>query len=300
MDGGSHMLSAMIGIFRRRAEWPLQEYRTHLELAVAPTSVATRWYAVRLFAESHPDPWAVRRSDIEAYIAALQGRDGGAAQHSYRRSVLASLRMFYAWAIATGRTRADPTAGIRMGSGRDGRGRTCDEFTYKRAMREAPDEDQRLMVELMGEAALRDCEVAAVRGEDVAPDGRWLSVTGKGSKQRDVPISPRLAAAILSHGPGWRFPGGRGREGGHITPGNVGVKVGRLVRPYSAHALRHRAATAVYRDTHNIVTVQRVLGHDSIATTQVYLGVSDDEVWSSWTGAIDRADQAGGSERRSG
>lgn len=276
---------------RRRGGWPLEAYGTHLRLEVAQRSVGTRLYAIKLFARSHPDPWGVDRRQVEAYLAALTGRDGGPAAHSYRRSVLASIRGFYRWALDNQLTRHDPTAGIRLGQGRDGHGRPCDEFTVRRALRDAADSDERLMVELVCRAALRVCEVASVRGDRVQPDGRWLLVVGKGSKERLVPLDPDLRDAILAGGPGWRFPGGRGREGTHITPGNVGVKIGRLLRPYSAHSGRHRAARVVYKRTHDLEAVRQVLGHESIATTQLYLGVSSDDVWETWTGAIAAAEQ---------
>lgn len=282
------MLALMMGLLPRprRRGWPLEEYRTHLELAMAQRSAATRWYAVRLFSESHPDPWAVRVGDVEAYLVALRARRGGPAAHSYRRSVMASLRLFYRWAVESKRTRLDPTEGITLKSGQDGQGRPCDDLAYRRALRDAPDADQRLMVELVCRAGLRVSEVAAVRGADVTPDGRWLDVVGKGSKLRRVPIQADVAERILAGGPGYRFPGGRGRGDKHLTPGNVGVKVGRLLPDgYSAHSGRHHAATEVYGRTHNLEAVRQVLGHKSIATTQTYLGVSGDDVWAAWTGA---------------
>jgi site-specific recombinase XerC len=281
------MLAHMIGRLRRRqpAVWPLDEYRTHLQLVMAKRSVGTKWHAVHYFSRSHPDPWAVSRGDVEAYLVALTGRSGEAT-YGYRRSVLASLRTFYRWAVETGRTRVDPTEGIVLKSGRDGKGRPCDELAYRRALKNAPDDDQRLMVELVCRAGLRVSEVAAVRGADVTPDGRWLDVVGKGSKPRRVPITADVAEMILAGGPGFRFPGGRGRERTHLTPGNVGVKVGRLLpNGYSAHSGRHHAATMVYGRTHNLEAVRQVLGHNSIATTQTYLGVSGDDVWAAWTGA---------------
>ena len=47
---------------------------------------------------------------------------------------------------------------------------------------------------------------------------------------------------------------------------------------WTMHSLRHRTATRAYRATHDIVAVQQLLGHDSIATTQMYTLVEEDKV----------------------
>jgi site-specific recombinase XerD len=283
------MLLAMIRMLvrsqRRPRGWPLDQFRAHLSVVMAPSSVGTRWYAVRLFAQSHPDPWAVTRHDVEAYLATK-------AAGSYRRSVLASLKAFYAWAGECGWIEADPTAHVRLGRSRSTvKAPTCDEVTLRRALRDAPDDDTRLMVLLGGRLGLRAMEIASVRADRISPDGCWLEVVGKGAKRRSVPLDDdELRAELLARGPGWAFPGGRGREDTHMTPGNVGVRLSRVLGPgLSGHSLRHRAATVVYRDGKDLLAIQQVLGHESIATTQDYLGLSDDEVREAWNSAMRRA-----------
>jgi site-specific recombinase XerD len=277
------MFAKVIGLgqlLRRRPRgWPLEAFEAHLSVSMAPGSVATRRCAVELFARTHPDPWAVDRHQVEAYLA---GKSAGA----YRRSCLASLRAFYRWSLECGWVGADPTALVRLGRARVVQAPTCDEVTYRRALRDAPDEATRLMVELAGRVGLRAMEVASTRGDRISADGLWLTVHGKGGKDRRVPLPPPVRDAIMARGPGWTFPGGRGREQTHVTAGSVGKRLSALLGPaYSGHSLRHRAATRAYAAGHDVNMVARVLGHESIATTQAYLGLSDDDVWSAWVGA---------------
>lgn len=148
------------------------------------------------------------------------------------------------------------------------------------------------MLRLAAEAGLRRAEVAQVHTSDafIAGGRAQLAVHGKGGKQRLVPISSELAELIrrggAGHTPemgahdwgtyGWLFPDG---EGGHLSAGWVGKLVARVLPDgYSMHQLRHRFASRAYRGTRNLRAVQQLLGHQSIATTERYTAVDDDEI----------------------
>lgn len=95
-------------------------------------------------------------------------------------------------------------------------------------------------------------------------------VHGKGDKDRTIPLHEDIAAQILAAGPGWLFP--TPRSDGHLTPNYVGVVITQaLPRGWSAHSLRRRFATSTY-DASHLRAVQLLLGHTSLATTQVYIG----------------------------
>jgi site-specific recombinase XerD len=286
------MLGVVKHLFSRRpahAAWPLEAHRAHLDTEYKGRTPVTYSGHVRAFSRVHRDPWAVTSLDVEAYLARMTGRDGRAAE-STRRSALSALKDFYRWAVKHRLTGRDPTAHSKLGGGKTQPGQTCDEFTYRAALEAAKDDSELLlMLLLMGEAGLRCAEVAGCRGDKVSEDGRWLTVVGKGDKARRVPITAAVRDRILERGNGWTFAGGRGRANKGLTPQNVGIRVGRLVKPYSAHSLRHRAALAVYRRTRDLVAVQQVLGHESLTTTQIYLGVSPDEVWTAWTSGIEQS-----------
>ena len=115
-----------------------------------------------------------------------------------------------------------------------------------------------------------------MRGDKVSAAlyGYALTVTGKGGKTRTVPISDSLAAAIEARGSGWTFPG---LTDGHLGAERVGQLVARaLPAGWTCHTLRHRFASAAYRAERDIRAVQELLGHASVATTQIYTAVPDD------------------------
>lgn len=129
-----------------------------------------------------------------------------------------------------------------------------------------------LMVLLAREAGLRRAEIAQVHAGDLLPDGRLL-VHGKGGKDRVVPTTDLLAAALADRArefTGWLFPG---PDGGHIAPPSIYTRIQRVLRA-NPHALRHTFATHCYANNgHDLRAVQELLGHASVVTTQRYVGV---------------------------
>ncbi len=82
-----------------------------------------------------------------------------------------------------------------------------------------------------------------------------------------------MAHALLARPGHWTFPG---RIDGHMSADWLGKLVARaLPGDWTAHNLRHRFATLVYAETHDIRTVQELLGHARITTSQVYTLVDD-------------------------
>lgn len=116
---------------------------------------------------------------------------------------------------------------------------------------------------------------------------------GKGGKQRVIPISDSLAGAIRAgaagHTPGlaprgWLFPNG---TGGHLGVYQVGDLVRQVLpEPWTMHTLRHRFASRAFRGSRNLRAVQVLMGHSSIATTERYLAVDDDEVRAAMLAAL--------------
>lgn len=137
----------------------------------------------------------------------------------------------------------------------------------------------RLMIELGKDVGLRAMEIAQVNSRDVelTEDGAVLRILGKGSKTRFVPIGDDLAAQLMSDEPRFLFPG---RIGGHVSPAYVSRLVSRTLPPgVTCHKLRHRFATRAYRGSgHNLRVVQELLGHASVATTQMYTAVDGAEM----------------------
>jgi len=205
-------------------------------------------------------------------------------------SLLSSWRGLYRWLARHKGYAANPVAGVR--APRPGRrlpkalsveqvGRLLEptEGGSPAAARDAA------MFELMYSSGLRLAELVAL---DVG-DGRLdlgageVTVTGKGAKTRSVPVGARAKQALQAWlgvraqlaAPGERalFVGARGKR---IAPGVVERQLARLAARQGIagrlhpHMLRHSFASHVLQSSQDLRAVQEMLGHASIATTQVY------------------------------
>jgi site-specific recombinase XerD len=145
----------------------------------------------------------------------------------------------------------------------------------------------RALLELLYGSALRAAEATGVDVDDLAFDAGELRVTGKGSKTRIVPAGEHALAALdryLRHGRP-ALTGGRHRGALFITQGGarmatsdvrrrVGVWASRAgLHGVHPHSLRHSAACHLLEGGCGLRTIQLILGHESIETTQVYLQV---------------------------
>lgn len=133
---------------------------------------------------------------------------------------------------------------------------------------------ERIALELAALAGLRAGEVARVNISDLTKDlcGDALIVHGKGNKRRVVPITTALANKILNQADpdtGWLFPG---QDNGHVKPHWISKLGGRVLpSSWTLHTLRHRFGTRAYAGDRDLLAVQRLLGHASVATTQRYV-----------------------------
>jgi integrase/recombinase XerC len=194
-----------------------------------------------------------------------------------RRAVRAALAGFYRWAHGTGRVDVDPALGLPAVRPSDGVPRPAPLQVYLDALTRASDA-QRLQLVLACELGMRRAEVAQVHTRDVVEDlaGSSLIVHGKGGRQRSVPLAPDLARQLRELPAGYLFPG---RCDGHLSPRWVGRRISKLLGgDTTMHQLRHLFATVMLRRGANLVHVQRTMGHRSLATTQRYLYVEDDEL----------------------
>jgi integrase len=194
-----------------------------------------------------------------------------------RRAVRAALAGFYRWAHGSGRLDVDPALTLPAVRPSDGVPRPAQLQVYLDALSRASEREQ-LMLVLACELGMRRAEVAQVHSRDVVDDlaGSSLIVHGKGGRQRSVPLDAALARRIRNLDTGYVFPG---RADGHLSARWVGKVVSRLLGGSTTmHQLRHLFATVMLRRGANLVHVQRTMGHRSLATTQRYLYVEDDEL----------------------
>lgn len=186
-----------------------------------------------------------------------------------RKSARAAVRSFYRWAKDTERIEKSPAERLPAVRVPAGMPKPAPESVVLAALARCPARD-RLMVMLAAYAGLRCCEIARCHTDDVV-DGR-LRITGKGNRQRVIPLTPGILRALPAE-PGWLFPS---PYGGHLRADSVSVILRRVLAPYTAHTLRHRFATRAYAGTHDLRAVQELLGHSKPETTMRYTLVPDD------------------------
>lgn len=233
-------------------------------------------------------PTAITHDDLVSWFGIQQWK------LETRRSYRSGIRGFFAWATETRHISIDPAKGLKQVKRDRPVPRPAPDMVWT-AARLAADARVTLMLRLAGEAGLRRAEVAAVHTRDLrrGPDGAQLLVHGKGSRERVVPISAELADLIErgaaghtggASANGWLFPG---QDHGHLSPAWVGTMCSRVMPDvWSMHALRHRFATRAYRGTRNLRAVQGLLGHSSVAVTERYTAVDDNEMRDAMMAAI--------------
>lgn len=247
----------------------VEEYAAWMRAAGRPEStIYQRTYHLRRFGrETGIEPFAATLDDLVDYLG---GHDWA---NSTRHAVRSTLRGFYAWACATGRIAEDPAAMLPRVRQAAGKPRPAGDDALA-AGRARADARVRLMLDLAAGAGLRCSEVSRVHSDDIEQDldGWSLRVRGKGGRVRVIPLSRALALALRSLPSGYAFPG---QDDEHLSAAYVSKLMSRALPPgVTAHMLRHRFASRAYVGAgRDIRAVQELLGHASVATTQVYTAV---------------------------
>jgi site-specific recombinase XerD len=241
------------------------------------------------------DPTQVDRLLLRRHLAALATR--GRARATMARRV-AALRRYFRWLRRTGVVASDPALRLTAPAGaarlprvlsREEVGALLDRppVAAADALADAVRRRDDAVLELLYGSGLRVAELCHLDLGDVDQERRLVTVWGKGAKQRTVPISRPAAAAVA----GWleRRHVLAGPEAGRALLCNrVGRRLGerdvrrlldrRAASPTSPHALRHSFATHLLDGGADLRVVQELLGHESIATTQVYTHVSKERL----------------------
>jgi integrase/recombinase XerD len=164
---------------------------------------------------------------------------------------------------------------------------------------EAPDPSSaagsrdRAILELLYGSGLRISELVGLDVDDVDLDEGSVRVLGKGGKERVVPLGRYAREAIEAYLTRWRpelaNAGSRGAlflnlRGGRITRQSCArslaghVRAAGIDRPVSLHTLRHSFATHLLEGGADVRVVQELLGHASVATTQIYTLVTEEHL----------------------
>jgi len=250
---------------------------------------------------------AVTSADLEAYLNVA--RDTRAASSVAR--ALSSLRGWWGFLVDEGHLDVDPCAYVTPAR----RGRTLPKPLAEETIialldsmpRATPvDRRDRALLELLYGTGARVSEVVGLEIQDLDFDEEVIRVTGKGSKQRLVPMGRSLQAALREYlAPGGRseFPHPRAHahvflnaRGGPLSRQGIDLIIdARALAAHvdrhsiSAHVFRHSCATHMLAHGADIRVVQELLGHASIATTQAYTAVSIASMQSAYNHAHPRA-----------
>lgn len=253
----------------------LETYLHTLGASKTPEStIYLRKYHLRRFAiETGFAPFSLDLDDLIEYLDGHSEWATGTA-----RSVRTSLRSFYAWAFVRGRTSENIAEHLPKIKSPIGKPRPAPLQAIAKGER-AHDYRVRLMVQLAAYAGRRCCEIAVVHSRDLIDDliGTSLIVHGKGGKERTVPLRNEVAHLLRQCPAGYVFPG---LKDGHLSASYVSKLLSRaLPDGVTAHMLRHSFASRAYvASGFDIRAIQELLGHASVATTQIYTAVDDGQL----------------------
>lgn len=252
----------------------ITEYEEHLRHLRRRKSTIEGYVGIlrRMEAQMPAGLTAATQEEIENWIFE-PGR--GDATHGHYITVVSG---FWKWATDPLHRRFDfdPTAdlpAIRTSTEKPVRVATEAEYADVRARARDPYLDLYL---LAGDGGLRSIEISRIDREHLTE--RELRVYGKGSKWRTVPTHPRIWERFGSRPPGPLAVDLRGNpltETQVVSWGNGHLKRALGYRNLSMHSCRKRFGTALYEACgKDIRVVQEALGHASVTTTQIYIGVN--------------------------
>ena len=235
---------------------------------------------------------ALSRNDLEAFVRSLMS--DGRSPRSVARAV-ACYRGFYRFLVVDGRAKASPADDLRPPRAWKSLPRYLSVEDVDRLLGQ-PDVStprglrDRALIELLYATGMRVSELVGLRPADVNLDASYLTCTGKGEKQRIIPIgdeaaawvgryirdaraqlmgrrnSPRLFVNARGGGPGltrvgfWKILKGYARTAGFKAS-------------VSPHVLRHSFATHLLDRGADLRAIQMMLGHADLSTTQIYTHV---------------------------
>jgi len=291
--GAVEQFLEMMSAERGAAANTLQSYRRDLDWAEA---TLPRCKATLMRAD---------RSALEALMVQM-ANEGFSARSQARR--LSALRQFYQFLYAEGIRNDDPSAGLDSPV----RGRPLPKILAEEpVMRlldtaEAEAQAQNVsaavhmralrlytLLEILYATGLRISELVSLPVRSLEGDPRFIMIKGKGERERLVPLSQKALAAVQmwlqarktgkQAASSWAFPAQS--DSGYVARQLVarelkalGARAGVEVQTLSPHVLRHAFASHLLQHGADLRTIQQLLGHADIATTQIYTHVLEERL----------------------
>ncbi len=215
---------------------------------------------------------------VQAYMAGL-ARAGLAARTAARR--LSALRQFFRFLLREGVRGDDPV--VLVDAPKLGRAlpKYLTEQEVDALLGAAVDRPvARAALEILYATGMRVSELLGLKRAALAGDGAMVLIRGKGGKERMVPLTDaaREAASVLPGDGAWLFPGrnkrrAMTRQGFALLLKQVALEAGLDPARVSPHVLRHSFASHLLARGADLRTLQVLLGHADISTTEIYTHV---------------------------
>lgn len=223
---------------------------------------------------------------------------------------LSGLRSFYRYMLSTGRVKKNPLLNVSGPKSskhlpafikEEDMDRLLDSGQYSDDFQGHRDH---LILSMLYSTGMRRAEILGLEDKDVLLSERTLKVTGKRNKQRLIPISDALATEIRDYTSLRDEEFGDRRKSQHLFLGDKGKamrpdEIHRIVtenlslvtsqQRRSPHVLRHSFATAMLNNGAGLESIQKLLGHESLETTQIYTHLSFEELKKEYNNAHPRS-----------
>lgn len=237
-------------------------------------------------------PQDLSRRDFTAALRRLSQR--GLNARTLARK-LSSWRQYCVWLVKRGLMHADPTADIKPPKQPERIPKALPQECLNQMLDLPVDDSDTLalrdhaLFELMYGSGLRLSEIHGLDTGDVWLDEGWVRVTGKGRKQRQVPLTGKSVEALKNYLPLRQTASDgkalfTGRNGTRLSQRQIQKRLeswaaqngdGRHISP---HMMRHSYASHLLQSSRDIRAVQELLGHSSLSTTQIYTKLDFDHI----------------------
>ncbi|WP_040558330.1 site-specific tyrosine recombinase/integron integrase [Hallella multisaccharivorax] len=252
-------------------------------------------YLMRFLRGRGLSPLEVKLEDLEQFAGSLHEFGIGARSQS---RILFGVRSFYRFLTLDGYLEVDPTELLEspvlpkhlptyLTTEEVDQIEDSIDLTVKEGQR------NRAIIEMLFSCGLRVSELTNLRLSDLNLDEHFIRVTGKGDKERLVPISDRAIEELrlwfidrdeMNIKPGEEDYVFLNRHGHHLTRVMILIMVKRqaaaagIKKTISPHTLRHSFATALLKGGADLRVIQVLLGHANIGTTEIYTHLDDESL----------------------
>ena len=242
---------------------------------------------LKFLSDEEKTPQEAKLEDIENFAAAVC--DLGIGARSLAR-ILSGVRQFYRFLVLDGYMEADPTELLESPKQPQHLPEvlsTAEVDMLERAIDLSKWEGHRnrAIIEVLVSCGLRVSELTHLKLSNLYREEQFVRVMGKGSKERLVPISPKALQELdywFADRNQMKIKEGEedyvflNRRGAHLTRTMILIMIKNYARDagikktISPHTLRHSFATALLEGGANLRSIQAMLGHESIGTTEIY------------------------------